>query len=127
MLVPIVAAVCSRGRQSHEHVEGCLDETRSDLPFVVPRRLGDARDELDVRAFVATNCPSCGGRMKAIAEITDKRVAWSMLEHVGLPSDAPEQWAEGASRRRAIAAPTREPPRSRRVTSTGPRFDFLCE
>ena len=30
--------------------------------------------------------------MTAIAEITDKRVARRMLEHVGLPSDVPEQW-----------------------------------
>jgi len=43
-------------------------------------------------------CPSYGGRMKAIAEITDKRVARTMLEHVGFPSDAPKQW------------PAREPP-----------------
>jgi hypothetical protein len=34
--------------------------------------------------------PSCAGRMKAIAEITDRRVAQTMLEHVGVPSDAPE-------------------------------------
>jgi len=37
-------------------------------------------------------CPSCGGRMKVIAEISDKRVARKMLEHVGLSSDVPEQW-----------------------------------
>ncbi len=37
-------------------------------------------------------CPSCGGRMKAIAEITDRRVVQKMLEHVGYPSDAPEPW-----------------------------------
>ena len=30
--------------------------------------------------------------MKAIAEISDKRVASKMLEHVGFPSDAPEPW-----------------------------------
>jgi len=37
-------------------------------------------------------CDKCGGRMKAIAEISDKRVASKMLEHVGFPSDAPEPW-----------------------------------
>ena len=37
-------------------------------------------------------CGNCGGRMKPIAEITDKRVARKMLEHVGFPSDAPEPW-----------------------------------
>jgi len=30
--------------------------------------------------------------MKAIAEITDKRVASKMLEHVGFASDVPEPW-----------------------------------
>jgi hypothetical protein len=50
--------------------------------------------ELMQRVFAidVLECPSCGGRMKAIAEITDKRVASRMLEHVGLPSDVPEQW-----------------------------------
>jgi hypothetical protein len=37
-------------------------------------------------------CGNCCGRMKPIAEITDKRVARRMLEHVGFPSDAPEPW-----------------------------------
>ena len=37
-------------------------------------------------------CGNCGGRMKPIAEITDKRVARTMLAHVGFPSDAPEPW-----------------------------------
>jgi len=37
-------------------------------------------------------CPSCRARMKPIAEITDRRVAQRMLEHVGVPSDAPEPW-----------------------------------
>ncbi len=45
-----------------------------------------------VFAIDVLRCPSCGGRMKAIAEITDKGVARKMLEHVGLPSDAPERW-----------------------------------
>ena len=30
--------------------------------------------------------------MRPVAEITDKRVASKMLEHVGMPSDAPELW-----------------------------------
>lgn len=46
------------------------------------------------------NRDNCGGRMKPIAEITDKRVARKLLEHVGFPSDAPEAW------------PTRGPPES---------------
>ena len=33
-------------------------------------------------------CPSCGGRMKPIAEITDKRVAKKMLEHAGSTGEA---------------------------------------
>jgi hypothetical protein len=37
-------------------------------------------------------CPSCGARMKPIAEISDRRVARKMLDHVGIPSDAPEPW-----------------------------------
>ncbi len=37
-------------------------------------------------------CPSCGGRMKPIAKVTDRRVAQKMLEHVGVPSDAPAPW-----------------------------------
>jgi hypothetical protein len=42
--------------------------------------------ELMQRVFAidVLECPSCGGRMKPIAEITDKRVARKMLEHVGL-------------------------------------------
>jgi Putative transposase len=43
--------------------------------------------EIDVLA-----CPSCGGRMKPIAEITDRRLARRMLEHVGLPSEASQPW-----------------------------------
>lgn len=35
-------------------------------------------------------CPSEGGGMKTVAEITDRRVAQQRLEHVGYPSDAPE-------------------------------------
>lgn len=37
-------------------------------------------------------CPSCGGRMKPIAEITDRRIARRMLEHVGLASELPHPW-----------------------------------
>ena len=34
-------------------------------------------------------CPSCGARMRPIAEITDRRLAKKMLEHVGLASELP--------------------------------------
>ena len=34
-------------------------------------------------------CPSCGARMRPIAEITDRRLAKKMLEHVGLASEVP--------------------------------------
>jgi hypothetical protein len=30
--------------------------------------------------------------MKAIAEITDRRIARKMLEHVGLPTEVPQPW-----------------------------------
>jgi hypothetical protein len=43
--------------------------------------------EIDVLA-----CPDCGGRMTAIAEINDRRVARKMLEHVGLPSECSQPW-----------------------------------
>ena len=53
-----------------------------------------ARLAMPVSSSVAIDmlqCPIGGGRMKPIAEITDKRVAGKMLEHIGLSSDAPEQ------------------------------------
>jgi hypothetical protein len=50
----------------------------------------------------------CGGRMKPIAEITERRVATKMLEHVGFPSDAPGPW------------PARGPPE---WVESAPRFD----
>ncbi len=55
-----------------------------------PRERGLRWAEVMQRVFAidVLLCPSCGGRMKAIAEITDRRVAQKMLEHVGVPSDA---------------------------------------
>lgn len=55
-------------------------------------------------AIDVLRCDKCGGRMKPIAEITERRVARKMLEHVGVPSDAPEpcpargppEWVESA-------------------------------
>jgi len=43
--------------------------------------------EIDVLA-----CPSCGGRLKVVAEITDRDLARKMLEHVGLGSEVPMPW-----------------------------------
>ena len=59
-----------------------------------PRERGLRWADLMHRVFAidVLVCPSCGGTMKPIAEITDKRVAQKMLEHVGYPSDAPEPW-----------------------------------
>ena len=37
----------------------------------------------------ATECPSCGGRMKVIAALTEPRSIQRYLEGVGLPSRAP--------------------------------------
>jgi len=45
-----------------------------------------------VFSFDVWLCGKCGGRMKPIGKITDKRVARRMLEHVDFPSDAPEPW-----------------------------------
>jgi hypothetical protein len=69
-------------------------ESRAALSCAPVRERGLRWPQLMQRVFSidVLRCPSCGGRMKAIAEITDKRVARAMLEHVGLPSDAPEQW-----------------------------------
>jgi hypothetical protein len=69
-------------------------ESRAALSCAPQRSRGLRWPELLQRVFEmdVVRCPSCGGRMKAIAEITDKRVARKMLAHVGLPSDAPEQW-----------------------------------
>jgi len=68
-------------------------ESRAPLSCAPARSRGLRWPELMQRVFAidVLQCPSCGGRMKAIAEITDKRVARTMLEHVGFPSDAPEQ------------------------------------
>jgi hypothetical protein len=42
-----------------------------------------------VFAIDALLCPSCGGPVKQIAEITNRRMPQKMLDHVGVPSDAP--------------------------------------
>jgi hypothetical protein len=69
--------------------------SRAALSCAPVRSRGLRWPELMQRVFAidVLLCPRCGGRMKAIAEITDKRVARKMLEHVGLPSDPPEQWS----------------------------------
>ena len=43
--------------------------------------------EIDVLA-----CPACSGRMTPVAEITDRRVARRMLQHVGLPCESVQPW-----------------------------------
>jgi hypothetical protein len=50
-------------------------------------------------------CPSCGGRMKPIAEITSRRVAHKMPEHVGVPSDAPAPWPARGPPAPVVGAP----------------------
>ena len=69
-------------------------ESSAALSCAPPRERGLRWPELMQRVFAidVLLCPSCGGRMKPIAEITDRRVAQKMLEHVGVPSDAPEPW-----------------------------------
>jgi hypothetical protein len=59
--------------------------------------------------------------MTVIAEINDRRVARKMLEHVGLPSDAPEQWpARRTSTRPRVERGTHEH-RARQVPGTPPQ------
>jgi len=69
----------------------CGPERRRD-PHTVRSRL--RWDQLMQRVFEldVLACPSCGGRMKAIAEITCRRIASRMLEHVGLPNEVPQPW-----------------------------------
>jgi hypothetical protein len=62
-------------------------ESSAALSCAPPRERG-----LRVFAIDVLLCPSCGARMKPIAEITSRRVAQKMLEHVGVPGDAPEPW-----------------------------------
>jgi hypothetical protein len=56
-----------------------------------PRERGLRWAELMQRVFAidALLCPSCGGPVKQIAEITNRRMPQKMLDHVGVPSDAP--------------------------------------
>ena len=43
--------------------------------------------------------------MKPIAEITDRRVAQKMLEHVGVPGDAPAPWPARGPPAPVVGAP----------------------
>jgi hypothetical protein len=69
-------------------------ESSAALSCAPPRERGLRWAELMQRVFAidVLLCPSCGARMKPIAEITSRRVAQKMLEHVGVPGDAPEPW-----------------------------------
>lgn len=90
-----------------------------------PREHGLRWAELMQRVFAidVLLCPSCGARMKPIAEITDQRVAEKMLEHVGVPGDAPAPWP--ALRRwwweRPNGSTTSRGRTSQRRTSSGAR------
>jgi hypothetical protein len=71
--------------------------------------------------------------MKAIAEITNQRAAQKLLEHVGVPSDAPEPWPArgrpapvGVSRGLDDEPGVHSGPRSTRDRSARPEVEPLA-